>query len=70
MLTVVTQMSKKNKNNWQELEREDKHYKDEKYSNKDRPKRPYKRDKNPVGWDDGDADGDDVYYGEPYDETD
>lgn len=61
-------MSKKNNINWQELEREDNHYKDEKHSHKGKPKRPYKRDRNPIGWDDGE--GDDPYYGNTYDETD
>ena len=70
MLNVITQMNKNNNIKWQELEREDKHYKDEKYSNKDKPKRPYKRDRKPVGWD-GDPDYEEgPYYGEPYDEDD
>ncbi len=43
-------MSKKNNNNWQELEREEKHYKDDRSSKGDRIKRPYKRDRSQGKW--------------------
>lgn len=62
-------VSKKN-NNWQELEREEKHYKDDRSSKGDRVKRPYKRDKRRVEWEDVGEDEGENFYGSFYDESD
>ena len=37
-------------NNWQELEREEKQFKDERTSHSDRHKRPYKRERQQGRW--------------------
>jgi hypothetical protein len=37
-------------NNWQELEREEKQFKDERASHSDRQKRPYKRERQQGRW--------------------
>ena len=63
-------MSKKN-NNWQELEREEKHYKDDRTSKGDRVKRPYKRDRKKVDWETSEGDFEDGdFFRDFYDESD
>jgi len=43
-------MNKNNTTNWQELEREEKQFKDERTSHSDRHKRPYKRERQQGRW--------------------
>lgn len=60
----------KNNNNWQELKREEKQFKDDRNSNRDRVKQPYKRDRNRIEWSNEEDQFEDPYYGDFESESD